>query len=646
MARLGVAVVVVAGVLARGWEWAPVPRTSWPRQGGGSDPGSAPLTQWAATVAVDTPRSEYPRPQMVREGLWGVLNGIWEFDINNTADLSHPPVGGVFRNSSGAPYTPGGILVPFPPQAALSGVGHLPPHGFGWYRTVAILPPADRILLHVERCDWNCTVYVNGQNKGWHAGGYDTWTTEIPSDGSPTEIIIGFDDRELSQVEGKQDCSKFANPYGITYTCTSGVWDTVWWEAVPALYIHDVVLLPSFAHNILQLDIAMCNIPLPPVGHFGSIPCNTSSARTDVHIFWETSQEGNASFTSSGVVRFSEPRRGWSPDSPALYRVIVSAGLDKVTMYTGFRDLSLGGDPARRLVNGQALFTHGVLSQGFFPDGIYTAPSDAAMQHDLLLAKSLGFNAVRVHQKVEPRRFYAHADRIGLAVLQDMPHTKMITGASEEWFTSELTAMVRGLRNAVSVIQYQIFNEGGGGAGSCPLVCHNSEAARKADTQSRLIVDISGGGSLFPGAAACCDGGGPSNWTGHCCGCGCGMAWDAHHYPNPIFPLATAGMGSMANEYGGLKGNIPFHGGFTHEWYNGRCGDAAIEPASFVSNFTNWTRAIASAITSRGLSSAVYTQISDVECECNGLQTYDRYVKLAPQWEALIREANLWLLGK
>ena len=239
--------------------------------------------------------------------------------------------------------------------------------------------------------------------------------------------------------------------------------------------------------------------------------------------------------------------------------------------------------------------------------------------------------------KVDSRRFYHHADRLGIMVLQDMPRCAMVTGRSMQWFTRELQAMVRLLRNHASVVQFQVFNEGGGGDGSCSYVCRQVQAVRAqaADLQSRRVIDISGGGQAdcmcqLPPSLCTCPGRSSScpalNWTGRGCGCGCSDGWDAHQYPLPNAPLASRTMIACADEYGATRGAIT-----GHEWYaSPRRPGYDFDSRAWVDNFTTFSDLLRGMIARRGLSSAIYTQVSDVEGEINGIQTYDRVLKLSP----------------
>ena len=660
-----------------GWQWAVRAQPGWSGPANTTLNNTAAVTRWAADVSPDSSRPEHPRPQLMRaDRQWLTLNGIWGFSMNETKCKNVPGDLGCSTLPS-PPFNrtlPGGILVPFPPQAALSGVRETPSNWVGWYRrelTLSELPRqvGDRVLVHVERCDFNCSVYFDGKLAGWHAGGYEPFALDVTSlvgSGSTHELLVGFDDRPVSQPEGKQSRTAFDHPDGIFYTCTSGIWDSVWLEIVPAVYIRDVRLEPSLTRRTLTIDVELCASD-GQRGGVGLLNCSAPPTLMPPRVIgakllWqgEVVAQGTGLETTALVLEISSGHllRPWSPRDPAMYEVAVdlvgdnTSASDAIVATVAFRELSIGSNGtvfARALLNSEMMFVTGVLQQGFWPDGIYTAATDAALEHDLLVVKQLGFNAVRMHMKVESRRFYHHADRLGIMILQDMPRCSMITGWSETWFAEELGAIVRLLRNHPSVVQYQLFNEGGGGDGSCAFVCKQVDAVRLAsDLIGRRLIDISGGGKpdcmcpLSPAACTCpgrsanCP---ATNWTGRYCGCGCpGIAgWDAHQYPLPNAPLANASMISCADEYGATPGTLA-----GHEWVS------SLKPhlyhsKDWVGNFTEYSNLLQGMTEHRGLSSAIYTQISDIEAEMNGIQSYDRVLKLSPADADQVRSLNLRL---
>ena len=675
------------------WEWAVKPQPGW-QVGNNTLNNTAALTRWAADVSPDCARPEHPRPHLVRpDRRWKSLNGVWELDLNvskcptvandlGCSTLASPP----FNRT-----LPQGILVPYPVQAALSGVRETPQQWVGWYRrefTAAELQrqQTERLLVHVEKCDFNCSVYVDGKLAGWHAGGYEPFTLDVTSllksTSSTHEMLVGFDDRPISQPEGKQSRSAFDHPGGIFYTCTSGIWDSIWLEVVPETYIRDVRLQPALSSRTLTIDVELC-ADSGQRGGVGLLNCSAPSVSTppraiNARLLWQgqivASGTGPEGQPLTLTIAPSAVLRSWSPHEPNMYEVAVAIAAsgstldgpqDSIVLTTAFRDLDIGvvhhghssAQPfARALLNSEPLFITGVLNQGFWPDGVYTAATDAALESDLLVAKQLGFNAVRMHMKVESRRFYYHADRLGIMVLQDMPRCSMITGRSERWFLQELQAMVRLLRNFPSVVQYQVFNEGGGGDGSCSFVCRQVATLRtlqSSDLMSRRLIDISGGGQgdcmcpqtpalcTCPGHSASCP---ATNWTGRGCGCGCGDGWDAHQYPLPNAPLANESMISCADEYGATPGTIG------HLWVSPPPDDkpSRYDSKNWVGNFSFESDLLQGMITNRGLSSAIYTQISDVEAEVNGIQSYDRILKLSPSDVDRVRALNsrLWQRNK
>lgn len=560
----------------------------------------APLmTPWAALVDTNNPLPEYPRPQLVRAN-WLNLNGIWQFQAGATNDPV--PTG---KNLSSQ------ILVPYPMESAMSGVMQY--HAFSWYRRTFLVPSnwsGKRIILHLDAVDWQSTVYVNGQTIGVHKGGYDPFSYDI------TPYLTGSGAQELilqvyspedngSQPRGKQTLY----PGGIMYTSASGIWQQAWLEPVDVSGVSSLQIVPDVDNSQLRLTVNT-------FATSGVTVMATVSSNSVVI----SSVSGNAQAELN--IPVSNPQL-WSPENPFLYDLQVSVihgGMtnDSVTSYFGMRKISLNvvnGVP-KIFLNNKAYFGMGPLDQGFWPDGIYTAPTDAALKYDLQQEKALGFNTVRKHIKVERQRWYYWADKLGLMVWQDMPSCNSYTGnpnppaVDPVQFQTELSAMVTNHWNSPCIIMWDIFNEAQGQAGSGNGVGQASTASlvqlvRTLDS-SRLVNQASGG-SYF----------------------GVGDILDNHSYPDPGDPTSST-QAPVDGEFGGIAWHVP-----GHLWNPALAGDGYLLASSTDDIATLYDGHINEAVNFKsdangGLNAAIYTQITDVENECNGLMTYDRLVKPDP----------------
>ena len=560
-----VTMVMVSSALAEGWQ-----------------PGKAPLmTRWAKDVNPDAPLPEYPRPQMVRPQ-WLNLNGLWQYAVAQADD--GPPVGREL---------PGRILVPFPVESALSGVMRQADRL--WYRRTFDLPEAwraGRVLLHFQAVDWEATVWVNGHEVGSHRGGYDAFSFDITDALAPDrrqEIVVAVFDpsNKGDQPRGKQ----VKNPGGIYYTPCTGIWQTVWIEPVPAARIDRLHLAPDVDAGCLRATVA-------GVG---------TSGEHSVHIAVSEGETLVAeAFGGVGAeIRVNLPKERiklWSPDEPFLYdlRITLQAGeqsVDQVTGYFGMRKIDVAKDERgvmRLRLNGQPLFMVGPLDQGFWPDGIYTAPTDQALRADVQITKDLGFNMTRKHVKIEPDRWYYWCDKLGLLVWQDMPSGNNASAEAKVQFENELRRMVTGLGNHPSIVMWIVFNEGWGQHDTERYV----EMVSKLDP-TRLVNNASG-------------------WTDK----GVGHVLDIHTYPGPAAPKPDPNRAGVLGEFGGLGWGVP-----GHTWSEKSWGYRAAESAAELTRrYQNLLRGVWKLKESQGLAAAVYTQITDVETECNGLLTYDRAV--------------------
>jgi len=545
-------------------------------------PAACPIpTRWSKEVTPEKTLPEYPRPQMVRPD-WLNLNGLWQFAIA-PADAA-APVG---------EDLPGRILVPFPIESALSGVAKaLGPGERLWYRRTVEIPKgwADRrVLLHFGAVDWETAVYVNGNRVGTHRGGYDALTFDITASldraGLRQEILVGVLDPtdQGEQPRGRQAL----RPEGGRFSASSGIWQTVWLEPVPAARITALAMTPDLAGKCLRLKVAVSE------GAAGAeVGAAVREGETDVaHAFGPAGEEFRVPVPTM---------RLWTPESPYLYNLHVSLGRgerpsDAVDSYFGMRKVEVASDGRVRriLLNGKPVFQVGVLDPGYWPDGLYTAPSDAALRFDLETAKKLGFNMVRKHAKVEPDRWYTWADKLGLLVWQDMPGGENRTPAGRSQFEAELDRMAAGLGNHPSIITWTLFDEGGGQFDTERLV------ARVRAIDPTRLVDAAGG------------------WRDE----GAGDLVDTHHLPAPEALPPEAARASAVGGFGAIPMAVP-----GHTW---RPVPAAVRGTPADTLTGPYEKLLAACWKLRdypGVSAAIYTQLYDVEGEYAGLMTYDREV--------------------
>lgn len=566
-------------------------------------------TPWADALDPESVLPEYPRPQLARDSHLN-LNGWWDHAF--TADDRRP-----------ADWD-GRILVPFSPEAELSGVGRqLQPGEHLWYRRPVRLPEGflvDRVLLHFGAVDQRCRVFIDGVELGAHEGGYLPFSvdvTEALADGEEHELTLDVVDPSDTSYRsrGKQSLKRG----GIWYTAQSGIWQTVWMESVPALHVRGLELRPRLDDETTEV-VVEASAPEGPIA--GEPPIATVIVRADGR------ELARAEGPAGRPLTIPMPgARRWSPDDPFLHDVEVRLGDDLVQSYVGMRSVGIAPDAAGRprlMLNGEPIFHAAVLDQGYWPEGLYTPPSDEAMLHDLRSMKELGFNAVRKHIKIEPLRWYHHCDRLGLLVWQDMVNggrrynPAVITApvklpvrlddrrhrlfgrqdaAGRAEFTAELEATVRLLKNSPSVVVWVPFNEGWGQFDALAAV----DRVRAIDPD-RVIDHASGwhdqrGGDLE----------------------------SLHVYFRRLKPgrgWGRDGRAVVVSEYGGYSLRLPGHefGSREFGYRRYRSIDALTE------GFVGLHRDEVLPAIAAGLSGIVYTQLSDVEDELNGLLTADRTV--------------------
>ena len=556
----------------------------------------APLmTQWAALVDTNNPLPEYPRPQLVRSN-WLSLNGLWQFQAGATNDPV--PTG---KNLSGQ------ILVPYPMESAISGVMQY--SEFSWYRRTFSVPSGwsgQRIILHLDAVTWQAQVYVNGQSVGIHKGGYDPFSYDITPflNGSTNELIVRVYSPEDNggQPRGKQTLY----PGGIMYTSASGIWQPAWLEPVDASGVNNLQLVPDVDHSQLRLTVntyasSGVTFTATVLSNGVAVSSGTGSPQTELDL------------------PVPNPNL-WSPENPFLYGLQISVihnGVtnDSVSSYFGQRKISISvvnGVP-EIFLNNQSYFGMGPLDQGYWPDGIYTAPTDAALAYDLQEEKALGFNSVRKHEKVERQRWYYWADKLGLLVWQDMPTCNSYTGNPNPPavdpldFINELTALVTNHWNSPCIIMWDVFNEGQGEAGSGDGVGQTNTAYLcqlvKTLDPSRLVNQASGGTYY-----------------------GVGDVLDNHSYPAPGNPTSST-QAPVDGEYGGIGYLVP-----SHLWNPAQANTADIAAPSetgIALIYDSYADDLIGYKTD-GLNAAIETQTTDVENECDGLLTYDRFLKTDP----------------
>ncbi|WP_328758935.1 PA14 domain-containing protein [Streptomyces sp. NBC_00271] len=558
-------------------------------------------TKWADEVGPDNALPEYPRPQLTRDA-WRNLNGRWQFAAATAGE--QPPVGKTLGEH---------ILVPYPVESQLSGVERHEDRM--WYRRTFTVPTdwhigsGQRLLLNFGAVDWQSEVYVNGVRVAEHRGGYDRFgvdVTDALKPGRTQELIVGvYDPTDAASGENPPLGKQRLDPSGIWYTPTSGIWQTVWMEPVAPDHVDSLKLTP---------DVDGGRLTMEPKGVRDGLPVTATAYEGGRKVATVTGRTGQPL-----TLKIAHPRL-WSPDDPFLYDLRVSVGRDRVGSYFGMRSISVEkveGTP-RTVLNGKPVFMMATLDQGFWPDGLYTAPTDEALAYDLRMHKEMGFNAVRKHIKVEPDRWFYWADRLGLLVWQDMP--AMTAGvnpsaAARAEYEREMKLMIDQHISSPSVVMWVTFNEGWGQYDEGRIADQ-----AKAWDPTRLVNGMSG---LNLGA----DG-------------GTGDIMDEHGYPSPALPPAPDGRRALVSgEYGGLGLAVPGHAWSVQQSY------VDVDPSTYTDDYLARLAEVR-ALACRGSNGAVYTQISDVEGELNGLLTYDRKVvkpdvgRLRAAHEALIADAS------
>lgn len=546
-------------------------------------------TRWSGDVKPDNVFPEYPRPQMVRNE-WSNLNGLWEYKITSKEAVQP-------ENFDGR------ILVPYPVESALSGVQkELLPSQKLWYKRTFSKPPkigSDRLILHFGAVDWKATVYINGKQIGSHQGGYQNFSFDITNDmkEGDNELVVEVFDPSNKGINphGKQ----VLNPQNILYTASSGIWQTVWLEKVPSVYISNIFTTPNLDSSFLRVLV------------------NTNKQGKDYTIEAIASNGNSIKGKIGDQLRLPVPNTHvWSPEDPYLYNLSVrllykGKIVDTVGSYFGMRKIEVKKDEKgieRLFLNNRYQYHLGVLDQGFWPEGLYTAPTDEALKFDMLAIKNIGFNTIRKHVKLEPARWYYYADKIGMLVWQDMV---TCAGNSEEAhaeFEKENIENITQLHNYPSIVIWVLFNEGWARYDQQRL----TEWVKSADP-SRVIDGHTGENY---------DRESPQNpydkWAGS-------DLTDIHDYPGPGIAPYLPGKARVLGEWGGVRVPIP-----QHQWNgNNGWGYIQVNAGDFAERYQFMLKHL-KIYEEEGLSGSIYTEPFDVETEENGLITYDREVIKIP----------------
>lgn len=609
------------------------------------------MTQWGKSVTPENAWRSYPRPQMKRDR-WQNLNGLWDYAIR--AKAAPQPI-----------RMDGKILVPFPVESKLSRVARkVTPDDRIWYRRSFTVPAdwaGERIMLNFGAVDYEATILINGVVVGAHKGGYDTFGFDVTDylKAGQNELVVQVTDPTSAgeQPRGKQ----ILDPSGIWYTAVSGIWQTVWLEPVPKLHLADIRATPDIDRGVVDVDVA----------------ANGGAHDTDAV---RLTASAGGKVIASTIVRANRhatlkiPNAHlWSPEDPFLYDLkaelvtvrdpyaglqdrdhqsydarftareqqsyaaaaVTGAPRDTVDAYFAMRKISIGPGPVHgqpvMLLNNKPYFQSGTLDQGWWPDGLYTPPSEEAMKSDLVFLKKAGFNMLRKHIKIEPALYYYDADHLGMLIWQDMPsggsssEDQFVTGTSksEAVFSSdamdeqqnELAHMIGDLRAFPSIVLWVVNNEGWGQYNSAALT-----RLVKGMDPSRLVDADSGWLDVAPDASD---------------------VYDIHTYEDvPHTPPHQANRAIVIGEYGGI--GLPVAG---HIWRPGKKNwgyQVATDEQDYVARFRRKMEEVIRQAKEEGLSASVYTQTTDVEDEINGLLTYDRaQSKASPEALAKVA-APLW----
>lgn len=579
------------------------------------------VTRWAEQVNPAKVLPEYPRPQMVRSQ-WHNLNGLWQYAITDS--------------TSGLPSDyPGSILVPYPIESALSGVKKpLKAKELLWYKRSferPVLNADERLLIHFGAVDFEATVFLNGKELGRHRGGYQHFTldaTDALQAGKNELVVKVWDPSDLGpNPHGKQ----VLNPQGIMYTPSSGIWQTVWMETVPSIFIQNIKITPDIDKQqiIVNLDISDTKFAV----HVPDLSGYTIEL---------TAKKGTKAVTTAKLpadkpvlLSITNPRL-WSPDDPFLYDLdvkLIKNGkvVDEVKSYFGMRKIAIQKDEKgidRIFLNNQYTYNLGTLDQGFWPDGLYTAPTDAALKFDIEAAKAMGFNTIRKHIKIEPDRWYYHADKNGMLVWQDMVNPGNDSQEGHTQFEKESAENITQLYNHPCITTWVLFNEKWGQ--------YDQERLTKwiKQTDPSRLVNGHSGEMLYVNDVLRSPS--PNAWIAS-------DITDVHSYPFPRNAPAMPGKALVLGEFGGI--GVPVEG---HLWNDLQAGwgyDGVVTPSIMQKQYSQMVDSLR-VLEREGLSASIYTQPFDVESEQNGLMTYDRAIIKLPVATLRNIHAKVWPVTK
>jgi beta-galactosidase/beta-glucuronidase len=579
MTRLTAAAVLLACTL-HAQEWKPA--------------GDRIKTEWSSKIDPKSSLPEYPRPQMSRDA-WQNLNGLWDYALK--------PVGSNIPASFD-----GKILVPYPVESSLSGVMKTVGEKQElWYHRSFTVPSGWKgkdVMLHFGAVDWKADVWVNDVKVGSHVGGYTPFSFNITpwlsKAGDQKLVVRVWDPTDKGyQPRGKQ----VADPRGIWYTAVTGIWQTVWLEPVSTAHLQSLRITPNIDGGNLTVS--------------GQTAGSRPGDQVEVKVYDQGVLKGSGRAAAGEEVLVAVPdAKLWSPESPFLYDLEVNllrdgAAIDRVKSYAGMRKISTKADANgvwRMQLNNKDYFQFGPLDQGWWPDGLYTAPTDEALRFDIVQTKAFGFNMIRKHVKVEPARWYYHCDKEGILVWQDMPSgdknprweqrnyfagQELVRGvASEENFHREWREIMDLCISNPSVVTWVPFNEAWGQFKTAEVVDRT-----KTYDPSRLVNPASGGNHYDVGDML-----------------------DMHHYPEPVMGLYDSKRVNVLGEYGGI--GLPLE---DHLWEKNRnWGYVQYKTSKEVTDkYVEYAEKL-KGLVPFGYSAAVYTQTTDVEIEVNGLMTYDR----------------------
>jgi hypothetical protein len=551
-------------------------------------------TPWTAeALSAEVPLNEYPRPQLQRSE-WLCLNGTWNYQGGKTVASALNPIKPLaFAGSSDK------IRVPYCPESVLSGIERKQEINM-WYQRNFTIPAAwkgKNVILHFDAVDYNATIFVNGKKAISHSGGYNAFSVDITAlleKGANSLVVAAYDLNDGRTPSGKN------GPRG-DYTFSSGIWQTVWMEPVNKTYIKNIRILPDLAGKRVKIEVN------------ASSPSQLSATVLDGKK--EIAKIDGATQTAF-YIPIKDPK-AWSPDSPFLYdlRLTLKSATgtisDEVTSYFGMRDVALGkvGGVVRPLLNGQFVMQVGLLDQGYWPDGILTAPTEEALKSDIEFSKKAGYNLIRKHMKTEPQRFYYWADKLGLLVWQDMPaiwYPDVDTLKTRKAFREELKTLIDEHYNSPSIVTWVPFNENWGAFD----VKNITDWVKKYDP-SRLVNGNSGFNNNPSYQKAYGD---PKN----------GDFVDTHIYVGPYQASEPdAKRAASLGEFGGVGLFVKGH------MWPVENNAYAYEPtkAALTDRYILLLNQVEQLMLYRGLSVAIYTQTTDVEHEVNGVLTYDRKVE-------------------